>query len=101
MPSVAETGGGDFIVTWIECDQDHVCEILGQRFTLSGPADCPGDCNRDGTVTVDELLLATRAALGSLPSLVRRCLPADVDLDYRVSIDELVLSVRHVLEGCR
>jgi hypothetical protein len=90
----------DFVLTWTECDVAGGCDVFGQRFTLLGPTDCPGDCNRDGLVTVDELLKAINIALGSGQISMKDCLPADPDLNYSVSIDELVTAVGRALEGC-
>ena len=36
------------------------------------PPLCIGDCNRDGTVTVDELITGVNMALGTIPSAARR-----------------------------
>lgn len=99
-PSLGPIDARDFVLTWLECDEEGVCDILGQRFTRSPPADCPGDCDRDGAVTIDELVAAVTVALNDLPSLVKQCLPADVNLDYEVSINELVAAVKRALQGC-
>lgn len=99
-PSLAVTGGSDFVLTWLECNDRSGCNMFGQRFTRSGPVDCPGDCDRNGIVTIDELLAAVNAALSDLPELMKQCLPADIDLDYRVSVGELVAAVNGLLDGC-
>ena len=59
---------------------------------------CAGDCNRDGAVTVDELIKAVNVA-GSFatPDL---CFAADTSADGAVKIDELVRAVRSSLAGC-
>jgi hypothetical protein len=100
-PSAAMVGPDSFVLTWTECAVvADDCDVFGQRFTLRGPTDCPGDCNRDGLVTVDELLKAINIALGSGQISMKDCLPADPDLNYSVSIDELVTAVGRALEGC-
>ncbi|MCX8071169.1 MAG: hypothetical protein N3C12_01775 [Candidatus Binatia bacterium] len=62
------------------------------------PAACGGDCNGDGTVTVDEIVAGVRAALGEAP--VTQCPTMDQDGDGSVTIDEILLAVSHALSGC-
>lgn len=59
---------------------------------------CTGDCNRAGSVTVDELLLGIRTLLGELPPA--DCPAFDRDDSGRVEIDELVGAVGAALDGC-
>ncbi len=59
---------------------------------------CSADCNRDGTVAIDELLRAVRIGLGTEP--VARCAAADRDGSRDVGIDELLTAVAGALEGC-
>jgi hypothetical protein len=62
------------------------------------PATCPGDCNGDGAVTVDELIQGVQIALGNAP--VTRCPAFDINVDGVVTIDELVIAVNDVLTAC-
>ena len=59
---------------------------------------CAGDCNRDGQVTVDELIQGVNLALGSadLPA----CPEFDTNDDATVTVDELVRVVGYALDGC-
>jgi len=59
---------------------------------------CPGDCDGDGTVTVDELVTAVNIALGARG--LDACPPADASRDGSVSIDDLVRAVNAALNGC-
>lgn len=59
---------------------------------------CVGDCNGDGTVTVDELVRAVNIALGSIASEL--CGAADANVDGTVAIDELIRAVNNLLGGC-
>ena len=59
---------------------------------------CIGDCDRDGTVQVDELVRGVRIALGELP--VGGCAQLDFDGDGRVAIDELVQAVVSAMGEC-
>jgi cysteine-rich repeat protein len=65
--------------------------------TPAAPA-CTGDCNRDGSVTVDEIVTAVNIALGSLP--VAQCQAADGDGGGTVTVDEIVTAVNKALNGC-
>jgi hypothetical protein len=69
--------------------------------TAFGPATssvCPGDCNHDGTVTVDELLTSVAIALGSME--ISACRACDTDGDGEVLINELLAAVNAALNGC-
>lgn len=58
---------------------------------------CVGDCNGDGKVTVDELVVGTQLAL---TAGVTGCTAIDADCDGSVAIDELVVAVGYALGGC-
>jgi hypothetical protein len=62
------------------------------------PVPCPGDCDGDGRVSIDELVLSVRIALGEADQTV--CRAASTDGDATVSIAELVRAVGAALEGC-
>jgi hypothetical protein len=59
---------------------------------------CAGDCNGDGSVTIDELVLQVRIALGEAD--ITACSAADANNDRQVTIDEIVRSVNQALLGC-
>jgi hypothetical protein len=63
----------------------------------AGPS-CRGDCNADGSVTVDELIQGVNIALGTLP--LGACMSFDVNGDGAVTVDELVQAVNNALSGC-
>jgi hypothetical protein len=60
--------------------------------------DCPGDCNGDRTVTINELVTAVAIALDVQP--LTACPSADRDGDQRLAINELVSMVNSVLAQC-
>lgn len=62
------------------------------------PGPCAGDCNSDGSVTVNEILVGVNIALGGAP--VSTCLPSDSNEDGNVAIDELLAAVNNALTGC-
>jgi hypothetical protein len=58
---------------------------------------CMGDCNRDGQVTIEELVLAVAMAL-ERPTA--NCRAVDRDENGFVSVAELVAAVGNALSGC-
>jgi len=62
------------------------------------PTPCPGDCNTDGTVTVDELIKGVNIALGTLQ--LSECMSFDASGDRIVTVDEIVKAVQAALSGC-
>ncbi|MEO8604308.1 MAG: hypothetical protein ABI629_17165 [bacterium] len=63
------------------------------------PISCVGDCNADGRVTVEEIILGVNIALGSSTSAV--CPAMDRNHDAEVRISELIDAVGNALDGCR
>lgn len=59
---------------------------------------CPGDCNGDVQVTIDELVSGLRVAQEIRP--VDTCEAADVNGDGAVTVDELVAALNRALDGC-
>lgn len=59
---------------------------------------CPGDCNYDGHVTVDELITVTGIVLGD--GSLARCINVDADGNGAVTLADLVRSVDLSLDGC-
>lgn len=86
------------IVTVTDSDVDvRICPIETTPTPTPTPgAECPGDCDANGTVGVDEVVLAIGAAMAENPPVCG----VDVNFDGRVEIDELVLVVRAALVGC-
>lgn len=59
---------------------------------------CKGDCDSDGTVTIDELVTGVNIALGlASPEL---CPALGSGADRPVTIDDLVSAVQGALNGC-
>jgi hypothetical protein len=59
---------------------------------------CAGDCNEDGSVTVNELVLGVNINLGRAD--VSNCPAIDTDGNMLVAINELIAAVRSNLDGC-
>jgi plastocyanin len=61
-------------------------------------AACSGDCDGDGAVTVNELVLGVNIALGS--TAIGLCPSFDAEGDGEVTINELITAVSSALNGC-
>ncbi len=59
---------------------------------------CPGDCNADGAVAVDEVVRGVTIALGSAP--LATCPAFDGNGDAAVTIGELIAATNALLTGC-
>lgn len=59
---------------------------------------CPGDCNLDEQVTIDEVVTAVNIALGT--GDLAGCQAVDASNDGQVTVDELVTAVSRALQGC-
>ena len=67
--------------------------------TVTGMAAfCTGDCDGNGAVAVNELVLGVNIALGNVAADV--CPQFDVDGDGQVTIPELIQAVGNALTGC-
>jgi hypothetical protein len=64
--------------------------------TLGGS--CPGDCNHDGTVSVNEIIQGVNIALGNAD--VGTCTAFDLDGNGSVGINELIAGVNSAQSGC-
>jgi hypothetical protein len=61
-------------------------------------AACTGDCDGNGEVFVDEILVGTNIALGQ--ALLSQCRAFDANGDGEVTVDELLRAIDHALNGC-
>ncbi len=59
---------------------------------------CGGDCNLDGQVVVNELVLGVSIALGS--DRISACPAMDANYERNVTVNELISAVGHALDGC-
>jgi len=63
------------------------------------PGVCAGDCNGDGSVVVNELVLGVNLALANQSAA--SCLALDSNRDDRIAINEIIAAVSNALAGCR
>ncbi|HSP97303.1 MAG TPA: hypothetical protein VL049_08675, partial [Candidatus Dormibacteraeota bacterium] len=76
---------------------DDTRQIGVQVIVREVPA-CPGDCNADGAVTIDELVTGVTLALGERPVAV--CPALNQRVDDAITVDELVRAVDAALGEC-
>jgi len=85
---------------WPACiaDGGSPCGLRIARAGVPAYIVCPGDCDGEGSVTVDEILTMVNIALGiASPS---RCTAGDVNHDDRIEVDEILTGVSNALYGC-
>jgi cysteine-rich repeat protein len=62
------------------------------------PPTCAGDCDGDGQVRIEEMVLGVSMVMGKAP--MQSCPAFNVDGSDRVTIDELLLGAGNALNGC-
>ncbi|MBX3027371.1 hypothetical protein KF840_20930 [bacterium] len=66
--------------------------------TITPPPACPGDCDGNRTVAINELIVGVNIALGS--ASIDACRAFDSNGDGAVAINELITGVNAALGGC-
>ncbi|MFI5366231.1 MAG: hypothetical protein ACHQ4J_11460 [Candidatus Binatia bacterium] len=61
-------------------------------------AQCAGDCDNTGKVTIDDILTMVDIALGT--ANVSTCTPGDTNHDSHITIDEILAAVNNALTSC-
>jgi hypothetical protein len=80
------------------CRAGALLLVLLALQTGEAAAQCTGDCNSDGAVAINELIVGVNIAAGSVP--VSQCPSFDVNRDGSVAINELIAAVGNALNGC-
>lgn len=62
------------------------------------PQLCGGDCDLNGVITVDEVLVLVNIGLGGAP--VDLCAGGDLDGNRQVTVEEILRAVDNALHGC-
>ena len=75
-----------------------VLAICGGTARAQPAPKCVGDCNADGAVTMNELVVGVGASLQRLA--LTQCPAFDRDGDGAVTVDELLAAVQSALYGC-
>jgi hypothetical protein len=68
------------------------------RVPAAAETACPGDCDGNGVVGINELVRGVRVALGQ--DLLGTCLVMDADRSGQVNVNELITAVNRALSGC-
>lgn len=66
--------------------------------TVTAVSLCEGDCNQDGTVTIEELVILVNIALELRPQ--SECIAGDRDRSGTITVDEIIAAVNRALLGC-
>jgi hypothetical protein len=74
-----------------------VCVLLASG-AAAQTTSCPGDCDRDGRVTLGELVQVVNIGLGR--RALSTCLNLDRDDSGAPTVDEMVLAVEKSMDGC-
>jgi len=67
--------------------------------TVTVPPTCVGDCSKDNSVTVNEIITMVNIALDN--AALSTCLAGDANHDGRITINEIISAVNNALNGCR
>jgi hypothetical protein len=97
-PDIALIGSAELIVVWATSWPGEGGEIRAQRLRLVAGEACAGDCNVDGSVSIDELVLGVNIATDAFQ--MSACPAIDSNHDERVTVDELIAAVSSALNGC-
>jgi pimeloyl-ACP methyl ester carboxylesterase len=85
---------GDFMVYLFSAMVGMVALLFGGR---AGAQPCVADCNRDGVVTVEEVITGVRIALDD--AVLDDCPEMDTNADGMIAVDDVLAGVRNALES--
>lgn len=91
--SLDADGRPDFVV--VDDDGELISTAINETAIVAA---CPGDCDENGTVAVNELVTGVNILLER--AAVSACAVTDTNDDGRVTVDELVRAVNNLLDGC-
>jgi hypothetical protein len=66
--------------------------------TPAPPTGCAGDCDADGAITVNEIVVLVGIALEQTP--IGACTAGNTDGNQRITIDEILAALNWALDGC-
>ena len=72
--------------------------VVGTATASPTPGPCVGDCNSNGVVTINELIIGVNIALGN--ASIGQCPSFDLNNDDMIAVSELVAGVNALLNGC-
>jgi len=99
------TATGSYTISWLDdaCTSFDRTQTPTPNTSMTPPATpvpvlCAGDCDQDGRITVNEIVLLVSSSLGLEAD---ECAAGDIDGNGRVTVDEVVTAVNNALNGCR
>lgn len=93
---IANPAAGTWHVLVDEVEGEGEWQVTATIF--ASPSACVGDCDGNGSVTVDELVAGVNSALGAGAAV--DCESLDANRDGLVTVDEIVTAVDKALAGC-
>jgi hypothetical protein len=66
--------------------------------TVTPGGRCPGDCDGDGAVTIEDVVTLVTIALDTAP--LTACEPGDANQDGAITVEEVLKAVGHALSSC-
>jgi len=88
--------------SWQRCISGAAAVVALAAWMSAAPgtarAQCTGDCNGDGSVTIDELITMVNIDLGT--SDLSTCTAGDANADGEITIDEIIKAVGYALDVC-
>jgi hypothetical protein len=97
--TVTGTAGGQALIAWHAARTTReFTPVFVQRFEFRPGENCPGDCDVDGSVGIDELVIAVRIATDNVS--IDRCRLVDADDDGSVAVNDLVVALINAMRGC-
>jgi hypothetical protein len=97
-PTPTESGGASPTSTEPGGASPTPTELAGTPTTPPTPGACVGDCNGNGVVVVNELIIGVNIALGS--GDIGDCPAFDINSSGTVEVNELIGGVNALLNGC-
>ena len=92
------TSGRSFMVEVAATEDGGARQEFAPAAQVRFSGGCAGDCDANGEVAINELILGTNIALEN--ASVAQCLALDVDQDERVTINEIIAAVARALTSC-
>jgi hypothetical protein len=102
-PIIDSTGDGTnrlnypSAVAFDSADNVYVAGADSNNVFKIAVAPCAGDCDRNGVVTVDDILTMVNIALGNAETT--ECRSGDANEDGQITVDEILQAVSNALNG--
>ena len=97
-PALAFPPGGATLKARLRDAQGTLGAERDMIIRVPRPEPCPVDCNGDGQVVINELVLSVQVALGNATTDL--CEAADANADGSVQINEIIQGMNAALLGC-